>query len=111
MLGRKLFTVSRTTGAYVNSRWVASVPTTFSILSSLQPLSGEELQALEENRRAQTTYKMYTDIELYTAKAGESPRNPDKLTVYDETYEVINVYSFQSGIISHFKVIISKVTQ
>lgn len=105
---RKAVTVRRPpAGAYVDGRWVEGVPSEFSILASVQPANGEDLQALPEGRRKDAVYKLYTDTVLLSASP-EAKRNPDRVVLFGEEFEVRNCQPWQNNVIPHFKVIVSR---
>ena len=104
---RKPRTVERYLGSYIDGHWVDSLDDTFTIQGSLQPLKGNELMLLPENRREIASYKVYTDTELFTATKG-SNQSPDRIILSDGAYEVVRVEPWQNDIINHYKVFISK---
>ena len=61
-------TVRRYTGSgYVNHKWVkGNTYTDFTILASLHPLSGVDIQFLPEGERSRESYKIVTDTKLKT---------------------------------------------
>lgn len=109
---RKLVTVKRpATGSYVKGEYVPDdASTEIVIIASVQPASGRALEALPEGRRNSESYMLFTDIKLYTAEVSAS-KNPDLVVINSEDFEVVNVKSYQSGVISHYQVLVTKAVQ
>ena len=111
---RKLITIKRQQGgAYINGDYVKGSDVDINILASQQPLTPNELQQLPEGRRTNQSFKFYTDIKLRTVndENPENHENPDKAYIDNEPFEVTGVYPYQSGIINHYKVILTKVNK
>ena len=103
---RKPLTLQRLSGGtYVNGIWTNQTATTSTFTASVQPLSGEELQSLPEERRNKKTYKLYTSTKLETVNS----QNPDRVIIYTETYEVFRVDIWQNNIINHYEIYVSKI--
>lgn len=119
-LGRRPISCLRPAGAYdADGIWQESAGSPFIIDGSIQPLRGRALESLPEGRRAGTNYRIYTDFRLQTVD-DKNGKNPDRLTFrlrqFDtteplRTYEVISVEDWQSGIVSHYKAIVSLLEQ
>jgi hypothetical protein len=120
-LGRRPISCIRPSGAYSDAtgQWQETAAAPFTIEGSIQPLKARELEALPEGRRASARFKVYTDFRLQTVD-DKAQKNPDRLTfrvpAHDttaplRTYEVISVSEFQSGIVSHYKAIVSLLEQ
>lgn len=107
---RSPFTITRkSAGSYVNGKWVEGSTSTFTIQASVQPLRGEEIQLLPEGRRNSQAVRIYTDTQLYVKT--DEQTNPDKLTAFGESYEVLSVEPWQSNVINHYKCIAVKVIE
>lgn len=106
---RKPLTVKRYSGgAYdVNGFWVEGTTSTFSISASVQPMSYEEMQLVDENRRGTSTFKIYTDSELITSE--KEGQNPDRVIYNSEEYEVTKIGDWHNDVINHYKYVINKV--
>lgn len=94
-------------GSYVNGLWVEGTLTTSTITASIQPLSGEELMSLPEERRVKKTYKIFTSSQLFTVR--DRNKNPDRLIIFGDTYEVYEVFPWLNNIISHYEAYVSRV--
>jgi hypothetical protein len=105
---RKDRTIKRLAGgSYVNGIWIEGTESQFTIKASVQPMRGQEMLLLDENRRDIASFKIYTDAELITAS--KNSQNPDKIVLDDGDYEVIKVMPWQNDVINHYKYIVSKV--
>lgn len=120
-LGRRPLSCVRPGGSLdtETGRWSESSSAPFTIQGSVQPLKGRELEALPEGRRAGSNFKIYTDTRLRTVD-DKAQKNPDRLTfrvpAHDSTaplltYEVIQVFEWQNGIVPHYKAIVSLLEQ
>lgn len=88
-------------GKPVNSAYDADII----IKCSVQPLSGRELMNLPEGRRNRESFNLFTSTKLNTVE----DRNPDKIVVLGDTYEVVNCERWRNQIISHYKAVIQKI--
>lgn len=103
---RTQFTIQRkSNGKYCNGRWQEGEVTEFTIMASVQPLSGEEMQMLPEGRKDTQAVRIYTDTPLKTV----SEDNPDILLYAGNSYEVTTVEPWQSNVISHYKCLAVKI--
>ena len=106
-LGRGAVTRRRpTNGTYLNGRYEASAASDTIIQASIQPARGDDLLALPEGGRLHQMRKVYTDSEV---RAGGGGQAPDQLIDGADTYTVIMAAPYQSGVRSHFKVIVEKI--
>jgi len=87
-------TGNRSTGSYVNGRWVESY-SVISFSAVVQNASPKDLLVLEEGMRTEETIKLHTTFELVSQVDGVS--NGDKLTYLGSTYQVYNVANRQIG--------------
>lgn len=101
---RKPFTVKRTVaGAYINGVYVEGPESTITIQASVQPVSGQDLVAIPEGRRASDMVKIYTDSDLFGQGDAGSGQSPDRLTYRGKDYEIYTKEPNQMGIVSHYK--------
>jgi len=101
MLGRRAVTLQRfPDGAYLNGVYQKAPPLTSTILASVQPASGRDLEPLPEGRRSTRTVKVYTDAALRTARDG---KQADTLIIDGEEFAVVMVANHASKILSHTK--------
>jgi hypothetical protein len=105
-LFRKQFTVTRPTGSYVKGKWVPGGSTTITIMASVQPLKGLEIQLVPEARRYSQSVKLYTNTQLQVGINGTS-ENADILSAFGFNFEIISVEPWQSGVmfLDHYKCI------
>ncbi len=90
----------------VKGRWTDGTETPFTFAASVQPLKGNELLTLPEGQREKESYKLYTSTQLFTANESEK-KKPDKIQLFDKTFEVIIVEPWQNSVIPHYKAIVS----
>lgn len=67
-LASATFTVTRTAGSFVNSRWTTGSPTTLTLVGSIQPLSNTEVMQLAEGDRISGSIAIWSSVELYTTR-------------------------------------------
>jgi len=89
-------------------RWSPGAETPFTFIASVQPLRGSELLTLPEGQRERETYKLYTSTKLNGANESNKTK-PDKIQLFDKTFEVLIVEIWQNKVIPHYKVIVSKI--
>lgn len=99
---RTAFTVNRpAAGSFVKGKWVQSgTMTQITIMASVQPVKGLDLQLVPEARRNGQIVKIFTDTMLQILTPST---NPDILLAFGYSYEVITVEPWQSNIINHYK--------
>ncbi len=107
---RKSFTVLKeSTGSYVSGLWVAGAKSIEAIQASVQPITmGQDMDVLPEGRHLSDYVKFYTDTKLTTTRDGEGTQ-PDIIVFDGYGFEIVSQYKNQSGVISHYKYIASKV--
>lgn len=103
------------TGTYTVSRfgagtWSAGVftratPTTFSIVASVQPVTGREIRALPEGRRGDEVRVVYTATALRTEGATGSA---DTVSIDGEAWEVFKVESWIAWGETHYRAMVSR---
>jgi hypothetical protein len=85
------YTVTRTArGSVARGKTSAGTTSSVTIVGSIWPASGNDMQRLPENRRATSALNLVTTTELYVGGQGEA-YEADKVTVDGETYEVTDV--------------------
>lgn len=94
-------------GARSMGEYVEGTASDTIISCSMQPLSGEHLQALPEGRRAEDFYTIYTTEPLQTAK--ENVRNADHIIFGGDTYVVSKVMQWEAGFLNHYQAILERV--
>jgi len=115
-LGRRTLTGIRPTGAYdAQGRWQESTTAGISFEASVQPLSSRELKSLPEGRKADASFRLYTDYALKTVDE-KTGKNADRVKIKDRTgaerwYEVVSVEDWGNGIVSHYKAVVSLMEQ
>lgn len=103
---RKSFVVKvAATGTWSNGIFTPGTPTTTNILASIQPLKPEDIQQLPEGRRNSKLFWIFTDTKLNDV----TTKNPDKVVINGEDYEVDKIEAWQNGVISHYKVLVIKI--
>ena len=101
---RKPFTVKRNAaGGYVNGVYVEGAETTITIQASVQPVSGQDLVAIPEGRRASDMVKVYTSEDLFGQGDAGTGQSPDRLVYRGKEYEIYTKEPNQMGVVSHFK--------
>ena len=89
-------------------RYTEGTPTALTITASVQPLTADEMQLLPEGRRADESFRLYTDTRLLTANRVTN-KNADIITIDGTRYEVLSCETWQNTIINHYKAIVSKI--
>ncbi len=94
-------------GEWVKGRWVeGSNPSTFSISGSIQPTTGDKLQTLLEGKRIQGIIEIITGTELQaTDPITQTTGDIVTSSIDGLDYEVIQVLSWQNGILPHYECI------
>lgn len=83
-----------------HGRAVAGATSTLSIVASVQPMSGRDLQALPEGQRADETVVIYTTTFLTTRSETNAP---DTLVIGGNTYEVFRVETWVAFGRTHYR--------
>lgn len=85
------YTVTRQTGgSYVNGIWTPGGSSTFSIVASIQPTSGEDLVRLPEGVRTRELVTVFTPTELQVKNA-PAGTEADRIAYKGASYEVQTV--------------------
>lgn len=101
------YTISRRTGGtWVDGRYTRASPTTLTATMSEQPLSGSDLETLDEGQSTNNVRKYYTTTELFSRKDNQ---DPDELSIDSETWIVINVETWKAPDETFYKVLAMKV--
>lgn len=88
----------------------SDVTSTVNIKGSVQPLDGNTMETLPENKRELETYRLYTKTQLFTTReVGGSKLKADQVEIFGKTFEVIRVEPWQNSLISHYKAIVSRI--
>lgn len=107
---RKLKDVLReAAGTYANGVWAPGSRSAVTTLASVQPVvMGQDMHALPEGRHLSDFVKLYTNDKLNVTADGEGVQ-PDIIIHEGYGYELVSIFANQSGVISHYKYIGSKV--
>lgn len=103
--------VKRYTQGYVNGRSTKTLDDTFTIKTSWQPVTGEDLETLPEGKRAEFSFKGYPNKQLFVADPKKQIQG-DIITGPDGySYEVVRSEPWQNNIISHYKFIATRIKE
>lgn len=105
---KSLLVKRRGQGSYVSGVYVDGAISEIGIFASVQPLNAQETLLLPENRRERTSFKLFTDTQLFATEKGSV--NADLVVINGTNYEVMTVTIWQNAVIPHYKVIVSKRT-
>ena len=107
---RKLKDILReAAGTYTNGVWAPGARSALTTLASVQPVvMGQDIHALPEGRHLSDFVKLYTNDKLNVTADGEGVQ-PDIIIHEGYGYELVSIFANQSGVISHYKYIGSKV--
>lgn len=95
------YTVTRhAAGTRVQGRSVPGAVSTFSIIASVQPVTGRQLQDLPEGQRGTETIAIYTRTELKTRSADSEPDLVDNEGV---PFEVVRVERWRAFSDVHYR--------
>ena len=96
-------------GTYTDGVWSPGVRIALTTLASVQPVAvGQDMHALPEGRHLSDFVKIYTNNRLNVTADGEGVQ-PDIIIHEGYGYELVSISANQSGVISHYKYIGSKV--
>ena len=96
-------------GTYTNGKWAPGARSALTTLASAQPVvMGQDLHAMPEGRHLSDFIKIYTSDRLRVTADGEGVQ-PDILVHEGYGYELVSIFTNQSGVINHFKYIGVKV--
>jgi hypothetical protein len=87
------YTVTRTAaGSYTNGRYTEGAESTFTIIASIQPVTGRDLADLPEGQNGDEVRQVFTITELLTRVPGQEP---DIITLDGEDFYVYRVKRWQ----------------
>ena len=96
-------------GTYTTGVWAPGARSAVTTLASVQPVvMGQDMHALPEGRHLSDFVKLYTNDKLNVTADGEGVQ-PDIIIHEGYGYELVSIFANQSGVISHYKYIGSKV--
>lgn len=88
------YSVSRhASGSYVDGRYVAGVLETLTVEGSMQPLSGRNIEMVEEGERITDYFTFWSDKRLSLASTVTLGRS-DVITINNETYKCVGTRIF-----------------
>jgi hypothetical protein len=104
------YTAARQTGGmYANGIWVPLSFSTFEIVASIQPASGEDLVRVPEGVRTRELVTVFTPTELQVKNA-PAGTEADRVAYKGATYEVQTVEKWdESG--SYYRAVAAKIEQ
>lgn len=106
--GEALTVVRTAQGTRSNGRYTSGSTSNVSITANVQPITGRELQSLQETVHHQEIRVLFTETELFTATPGV--READKVTIGSETWIVHKVEKWSApGFGTHYRCYIAKV--
>ncbi len=105
---RSLLVKRRGKGDYQRGVYIDGDIIELGIFASVQPLAAQETLLLPENRREVKNFKLFTDTKLLATEKGGD--NADYVVIDGLDYEVMRVDPWQNAVISHYRVIVSKLT-
>lgn len=97
----------RSAGTWVDGEWQEGAWEAFTLIGTIQPLSGKEMDRLPEGRRERASYTLYTT----TAMRGVdtvAQTNPDEVLAFGRWCEVFKAEPWQSGILPHYRCILQQ---
>jgi hypothetical protein len=98
---RKSITIYNAAGAYVDGYWVPGIETSQTITASVQPVTGNALQALPENRRTGGVFALFSD---HAFNSGGVPgTQPDQVEISGTRYECFQSEPWGNDVINHYK--------
>lgn len=105
-LGVGTLTVTRTaTGSRTKGLYTPGATSTFSIVASVQPVSGDEVKDLQEAQDADEIKSFWTITEL----RGRTPSTePDLVTLEGRTWQVIKVTRWDAFDATHYIVYVAR---
>ena len=83
-------------GTYVNGRYVEGAPAALTIVASVQPLSGEDLQELPEAERTSDAIEIFSVVELFATNLATNKLG-DLVTYQGRDYRVTNAENWNSN--------------
>jgi hypothetical protein len=100
------YTITRTAaGSYTNGRYTAGAESTFTIIASIQPVTGRDLADLPEGQNGDEVRVVFTITELLTRAPGQEP---DVITIFGEDFYVYRVKKWQGFGDNHWQAWVSR---
>lgn len=91
----------------VKGRVVTGATSPLSFSGSVQPITGNERQALPEGLRERGRYYLYTDFALRTEN--QTTKEPaDEVDLFGSKYKVVFLEPWQNNILSHYRALVSE---
>jgi hypothetical protein len=85
-------------GSRVKGKWVDGALVESTIEASVQPMNGEDLQSVPENRRASGVYKIFTSSNLILLSEAT---NPPLIIIDGEDFEIFHKEPWKNNVINH----------
>lgn len=101
--------VRKSSGSYVDGKWVEGGVTNTTIQVNIQPMRGHELMSLPEADRSKEWVKFYTTSDIRGIGEGVPSTPPDLLVWDGRTFEVAKVLTYKMGVLNHNKVIAARI--
>lgn len=99
MIFRRPVTIERQApGGFVNGLWQPGAIEAVTILASVQPASGRDMERLPEGRRQAGAVRIFTDATLQLEAGAQKA---DRIVLPQGTYEVAIADEWQNGIMPH----------
>ncbi len=102
LFNTRTLSVIRTAGSWVNGKWVKVDQPAFSITGSWQPIPGDVLELAQDSKRSRKIFECFTYTQVF-ATDQTTNKPSDIIEVDGDQYEIIELDSWQNGIISHYK--------
>ena len=93
-------------GEYVDGIWQPGSPSNITIDASVQPTSPTDYEKLPEGRRERKAYTLYSASPLCQASEHDD-KQPDRVTIDGEKYEVSRVEKWGNYILPHYKAVVT----
>lgn len=104
---RQSVTVTRyAAGSYTKGVFAPGTTSTLTIQASIQPASPNDTLLLPELRRNDKAFVLFSDTELRLVNGST---NPDRVTLFGETYEVLAKSPWRNNVINHYYYVVAKV--
>jgi len=97
----------RAADTLTRGRAVAGATSVLNFSASVQPLTGNERQALPEGLRERGRYYIYTSFALRTED--QTTKTPaDEVDLFGKKYKVVLLEPWQNNILGHYKALVSE---
>ena len=94
-------------GGYVGGLFAPGARALSTVPASIQPVTGADMITAPDGRRIQDMVKIYTDAPL-TQAVEATGQQPDIVVWQGYGYEVTSIDVWESGVISHYKIIATR---